>query len=213
MATQIHIYTDYVCPYCLLAESVVNEALTGYDTEIVWHPFELRPDPIPTLRVEDPYLPRVWEQSVYPMARKLGEDIQLPSISPQPRTALAFQAFAFAEQHQLGSVFSTKVMDAFFKKNQDIGQLDVLINIANDIGLDCDNLRADLESGRHIESHREALRHATEDMAIKAVPTIVIGNMRHEGMPTTSMIQAAVEDLRTDNSTDLTPELNTHNGE
>ena len=35
-------------------------------------PFELRPEPHPTLRPEGEYLQRAWSQSVYPIARQMG---------------------------------------------------------------------------------------------------------------------------------------------
>ncbi|MBW3636295.1 MAG: DsbA family protein, partial [Armatimonadetes bacterium] len=69
MPLKLEIYSDYVCPFCLLAKAPLEEALRGLEgVEVEWMPFELRPFPTPTLRPEDPYLPRVWEQSVYPMA-------------------------------------------------------------------------------------------------------------------------------------------------
>jgi hypothetical protein len=41
-------------------------------------PFELRPVPHPTLRPEGDYLQRAWQQSVYPIARRMGVEIKLP---------------------------------------------------------------------------------------------------------------------------------------
>lgn len=195
MTAQIDVYADYVCPYCLLAEKVLSEALADQDAEIKWHPFELRPDPIPTLRVEDPYLPKIWARSVYPLAEKLGQDISLPIISPQPRTALAFQAFAFAEDHELGYAFSMRTMKAFFRENRDIGEMSVLAGIGVEVGLDPDTLREALTSGRYTEQHAESLRHAIEDLAIRAVPTIIIGRIRLEGMPNVKAIRDAVKTL------------------
>lgn len=196
MTTPVHVYADYVCPYCLLAEQVLSEALADQDVEIQWHPFELRPDPMPTLRVEDPYLPEVWKRSVYPLARRLGVDIRLPTISPQPRTALAFQAFAFAEEHRQGHAFSMRAMEAFFQENRDIGRIDVLVDLGGEIGLDPGALRHALEDGRYVRRHAAALHHATQERAIHAVPTIFIGDRRFSGMPSAPAIRDAVHDLR-----------------
>lgn len=99
---EIVVYTDYVCPYCLLAETLLRDAIDGRDLKISWRPHELRLFPVPTLKVEDGYLPSIWKHSVYPMAEKLGVDIKLPSISPQPRIDKAFEALAFAERQGLG---------------------------------------------------------------------------------------------------------------
>lgn len=96
---EIIIYTDYVCPFCLIAEKIVKDVIKEKDINIQWKPFELRPYPIPTLKVEDNYLPSIWEKSVYPMAKEYNIPIKLPSISPQPRTTKAFEAFVFAQKH------------------------------------------------------------------------------------------------------------------
>ncbi len=69
----------------LIFQVADNEALT-----MEWIPDELRPVPQPTLRPDGEYLERVWGDSVYPMAERLGLSIKVPNISPQPHTGLAF---------------------------------------------------------------------------------------------------------------------------
>jgi predicted DsbA family dithiol-disulfide isomerase len=61
-------------------------------------PFELRPYRAPTLRPEGDYLQRAWQQSVYPLARKLGVPIKLPTVSPQPHTHLALEGYQYAKE-------------------------------------------------------------------------------------------------------------------
>jgi len=55
---KIQVVSDYVCPYCFLAEGPLNEAINELDGDAVveWMPFELRPHPTPTLKPEDDYL-------------------------------------------------------------------------------------------------------------------------------------------------------------
>lgn len=112
----VTVYTDYVCPFCLLAEQVLSDAIGERAISISWRAFELRPDPAPTLRPEDPYLPAVWSKSVYPPAERLGVLIRLPSISPQPRTAKAFELLAMAQDKGLDHPYSMRVLRAFFRK-------------------------------------------------------------------------------------------------
>ena len=66
--TSITIYSDYVCPFCMLAETVLSDAIGDRDIAIDWRAFELRPDPVPTLKPEDPYLPAIWRKAVYPLS-------------------------------------------------------------------------------------------------------------------------------------------------
>lgn len=188
-------YADYVCPYCMLAERVVSDAIGGRDIRIEWRAFELRPAPVPTLRPEDPYLPAVWRDSVYPAAQRLGIPITLPSISPQPRSAKAFEILALAQGKGLDHAYSMRVLRAFFQEDRDIGKPEVLIELAADAGLDREEARQALDSGAFAEHHRRALRHAREDMAITAVPTIVVGKQVFRGTPPLKALQLALDQL------------------
>ena len=205
--TFITIYSDYVCPYCLLAEKLLSDAIGDRDISITWRPFELRPAPAPTLKPEDPYLPSVWQRSVYPLAQRLGVPIQLPSISPQPRTAKAFELLAMAQDQGLDHAYSMRALRAFFQENLDIGEPEVLIGLAAGVGLDPDEARQALESGTYVQRHQEALRHAREDMQITSVPTIVVGERVFRGMPPLEALKQAIEQLQVEQKGDLSPAL------
>lgn len=194
LSNSIVVYTDYVCPYCLLAETVIRRVIDGHDVPIEWRPYELRPDPVPTLRVEDPYLPSVWERSVYPMAEKLGVAIKLPEISPQPRTQKAFEGFQLAQEKGLGETYSNRFLRAFFQEEQDIGDIEVIVRLGEEVGLDGAELRAVLDKGTYSFSHRKALEQAKEEANISAVPTILIGDRRFQGVPSEGELRAALQE-------------------
>lgn len=194
LSNSIVVYTDYVCPYCLLAETVIRRVIDGHDVPIEWRPYELRPDPVPTLRVEDPYLPSVWERSVYPMAEKLGVAIKLPEISPQPRTQKAFEGFQLAQEKGLGEAYSNRFLRAFFQEEQDIGDIEVIVRLGEEVGLDGTELREVLDKGTYSFSHRKALEQAKEEANISAVPTIFIGDRRFQGVPSEGELRAALQE-------------------
>lgn len=193
--SKITIYSDYVCPFCLLAEQVLTKAIGERDIPLTWSAFELCPDPVPTLRPEDPYLPAIWQRSVYPLAEQLGVPIRLPSISPQPRTAKAFELLALAQDTRLDHAYSMRVLRAFFQEDRNIGDTDTLVELAADAGLDADEARTALESRTYAAWHQEALRHAHEDMAITSVPTIVVGTKVFRGTPSLDELRKAINDL------------------
>ncbi|SFD61435.1 DsbA family oxidoreductase [Paracidovorax konjaci] len=193
--TSITIYSDYVCPYCLLAEQVLSEAIGERDIAISWRAFELRPEPEPTLRPEDPYLPAVWQRSVYPLAQRLGVQIKLPSISPQPRTAAAFELLAMAQDESLDDEYSMRVLRAFFQDDVDIGDSQHLVELAAEAGLDAEKARKALDRGTYRQRQHEAQRHAREDMRITSVPTIVVGERVFRGTPSLDELRHAIDQL------------------
>lgn len=142
---------------------------------VVRRAFELRPDPVPTLDPQGEYLTRVWRESVYPLAARLGMPIRLPPV--QPRSRLAHEAARFAATAGELRRFHAETFRAFFERGEDIGNISVLVTLAEEVGLDGDQLRHDLDS------HRFAAEvEADEDLAgqldVHAVPSYVLNRRR-----------------------------------
>jgi predicted DsbA family dithiol-disulfide isomerase len=112
----------------------------------------------------------------------LGVPIVLPWVSPQPYSRLAFEGFAYAEERRLGQRYTERIFTAFFVKQRDIGKAEILADVAAELGLDADNVRAALESGRYAEAHQQALRRA-QALEITVVPTFLVDGRRLEGVP------------------------------
>jgi len=164
----------------------------GKDVQVEWMPFELRPYPTPTLRPESDYVRRVWAQSVQPLAQRLGVRMILPPISPMPHTHLAFEGYHFAKEHGQGHAYHHRVFTAYFQEGKDIGDLDVLTELARDVGLDTAAFRAALEARTYQAVHRKALCHAVEEMGITAVPTFVIGPRVLVGLQSKEALERAI---------------------
>ena len=160
-------------------------------------PFELRPEPHPTLRPEGDYLQRAWQQSVYPLARHMGVPIRLPAVSPQPHTHLAFEGYQYAREHGKGNAYNSRVLEAFFVEGQDIGRIDVLARLAGEVGLDEKAFEEALRSRTYRDAHRRALRHAYEEAGVTGVPMFVIGDRVLTGLQDKETLEAAIEDALT----------------
>jgi predicted DsbA family dithiol-disulfide isomerase len=190
---KVEVYSDYVCPYCFLAEENLKRAIAGQEVEVTWKPFELRPAPTPTLRPEGDYLQQVWQHSVYPMAEQLGVDIVLPKVSPQPHTHLAFEGFQYAQEQGLGNEYTHRMFTAFFQEEQDIGKPEVLAKLAEEIGLDREEFEQALAAGTYRQKHQEELVRAMQVMKIQAVPTMVIGSRIIRGLLPEEQLKQVIE--------------------
>ncbi|MCI2266022.1 DsbA family oxidoreductase [Sediminivirga luteola] len=193
MPTKVDVYLDYVCPFCFLIEDAIAELKHARDVDIELKPFELRPDPVPTLRPEDGYLPRVWKQSVYPMAERLGFDITLPTISPQPRTEKALLVFQLARQKGVPEEYSEAMFKAFFQQHRNIGDDEVIIDVAASVGLEREDVERALASEEFRAKHRAELEHAVKDLAIEAVPSIFVDGELVCGVPSATRLKKVVD--------------------
>lgn len=181
---QIKVYSDYVCPYCFLGEVVLERALKGLEdkVQVEWMPFELRPYPTPTLKPGEDYLQSTWANSVYPMAKQLNVPIVLPKVSPQPYTHLAFVGYQFAKEQGLGEAYTHRLFTAFFQEEQDIGDVEVLVKLAKEIGLDEAAYRQALEIRKYKAVHARELKKSYEEAGITAVPTFFIADKQVRGL-------------------------------
>ncbi|WP_433325962.1 DsbA family oxidoreductase [Spirillospora sp. CA-294931] len=194
MTAQIHVWSDYVCPFCLIADEVIERMITdGAEVEVVHHAYELRPHPAPTLRPEDPYLPDIWRRAVYPMARRHQVSMRLPTISPQPYTELAFRGAQYASDQGRANAYHRRVMTAFFRDDLDIGNRAILARLAQETGLDPTAYAAALDDEEYAERHRRALAESAR-LDITVVPTIIIGVRRIEGVATESVLRRALHE-------------------
>lgn len=200
MKTKVDVFIDYVCPYCYLVEGALNELKRDRDVNIAIRPFELRPDPVPTLRPEDDYLPRVWNQSVYPLSRRLGVPMTLPSISPQPRTEKAFLVFQLAQERGTAEEYSEAMFKAFFQHNRDIGIDDVIIDVATSVGLDPHDARAALNDDARRQQHRLDLDFAVNTIGVTSVPGILIEGHLLPGVPSANRLKKTIDELTSEPS-------------
>ena len=157
-------------------------------------PFELRPEPHPTLRPEGEYLQRAWSQSVYPIARHMGVPIVLPAVSPQPYTHLAFEGYQYAKEHGRGNDYNQRVLEAFFVEGMDIGDIGVLAKLAGQVGLDEREFEDALRTRKYREAHRRALRHAYEEAGVTGVPMFVIGERVLNGLQDRDTLEAVIDE-------------------
>src|SRR5215475_8584715 len=157
-------------------------------------PFELRPEPHPTLRPEGDYLQRAWHQSVYPIARRMGVPISLPPVSPQPHTHLAFEGYQYARDYGKGNDYNHRILEAFFVEGQDISQIDVLTRLAGEVGLNEKEFEEALRTRKYREAHRRTLRHAYEEAGVTGVPMFVIGQQVLTGLQDRGTLEAVIEE-------------------
>jgi len=157
-------------------------------------PFELRPEPHPTLCPDGQYLQRAWSQAVYPIARRMGVPIVLPGVSPQPHTHLAFEGYQYAREHGKGNEYNHRVLEAFFVEGRDIGDIGVLTKLAGEVGLDEQQIEEALRSRKSREAHRRALRHAYEEAGVTGVPMFVIGGRTLTGLQDRETLEAVIDE-------------------
>ena len=167
----------------------------GARIELAWKAFELRPEPVPLPRADDPGRRRRWAASVLPMAADRGLIMNQPPTIP--RTRLAFQAVELARDRDRFDAMHHAIFEAFFRDGRDIGRIDVLADIAAAVDLPPDAVKSALESGAHLDRVIEQER-LTRDLGVTGVPAMFVGDDPATAEPVIGAVpyewlQAAVE--------------------
>jgi len=91
---------------------------------------------------------------------------------------LALEASEFASDMGRHASFHNRVFRAYFTEVRDIGNLEVILELAEDDGLDREELQAALKE-RHYASRLEQARQKAYTYGVNAAPTFII-NGRHK---------------------------------
>jgi predicted DsbA family dithiol-disulfide isomerase len=171
MARRIEVWADRVCPFCWLAEPVLDRLRQRDDVQVERRAFELRPAPAPLPAVDEPYMVDGWTRIVEPLARSLGiEPGPLPTV--RTRTRKAHEAAAFARVHGAGDAMAAALYAAYFGQDRDIGRIDVLVDIGHGVGLDRSALKVALD----IDQYTDAVAADQEEArrrGLQGVPAVV----------------------------------------
>lgn len=172
---EILFISDYVCPYCLVAKEALRRALrkAGIEAHITDQPYELTPEPKERVDTYHDQRRRANYQILVEPCRQLGLPMKLPpKVILRPYTRLAFEGWYYACDHGRGEEYNDLVYRAYFVEEQDIGSLDILVSLAEQVGLDGADFKLALEEGRYTEKERQAVTYAREVLKPQGVPTL-----------------------------------------
>lgn len=178
MAQALTLYTDFVCPFCFIAEeATVRRLLKEYDLTLDWKGYELSPDTPPGGRnLREKFGPRIgaMHENLRGFAKSFGvEGMKLTEHSPNSRKALAAAEYA-RDQGKLDA-FRDAAMDAHWRKGLDLESDAVLRQLAVETGLDGDGVVA-ASKDPALLGRIDARRAEAESRGVTGIPTFVIGN-------------------------------------
>ena len=182
---KLDILSDPICPWCLIGKAQLERALEArpdHPFVIEWHPFQLNPDMPPEGMDRRAYLEEKFggkERAVQIYARiaqnaeAAGVAINFEGINRTPNTLDSHRLIHWAgiegAQHRVVS----SLMKAYFQEGRDIGDRDVLADIADSAGLDAAVIRKLLDSPADADDIR-ARDQAAREMGVNAVPTFIV---------------------------------------
>lgn len=154
----------------------------GRELKISHHPLELVVPPDPLL---DPG-GEVWRERVRVTREAAPSDFTLvsPHLIPWSRKAheLVLHAAEVGDDPDGASELRRALFHAFHREGVDIGRVDRLLEVADEVGLERSAAKAVLDVDRHLEPLR-ALREEAERLGVPGVPSLLAGGRWLTGLP------------------------------
>jgi len=179
----LEIYSDPVCPWCYIGKVALERAMEArpdHPFAVTWHPFMLIPDMPADGMDRQEYLELKFGADlmsaygpIVKRAEALGLDLNLPAITRQPNTAAAHALIHWAGLEGKQNAAVSALFRAYFKEGRDIGARDVLLRIADSIGMDRDLTARLLDAGADRDAVIDADRTA-RTRGIQGVPFFVV---------------------------------------
>lgn len=191
----VDIWSDVMCPWCAIGYTQFAKArkeLEGeIEVEVRWMPFELNPDMPPEGKAQARHLAEVYGRSaeeVAEMRERLLEvteragfsmDYDGPGDPPEPMMWNSFEAhkllrWALADQNpDAQGALSLALFRAHFQQRRNVGNREVLLDIAADLGFDRAKAKEALDDeALGIAVRMEEQRALQND--IRSVPSFVV---------------------------------------
>lgn len=183
---RVDVISDAVCPWCFIGKKRLEQAIAQradrYDVEVRWHPYMLNPDvPAEGTEARAYYERRFgsWERflQMTERVRAIGAEegiafdfeksAHLPNTHASHR--LVWMAGGTGRQNEVVE----KIFSAHFVEGRNVGDVEVLVELAAGAGLDPDEIRAGLQ-GDAGKAEIDATLAAVQQMGVTGVPFFVI---------------------------------------
>jgi len=171
---RVDVWSDFVCPFCLIGSLRLDQLAAKTPIEPVWHAFMLRPPGSPPMSAEKramiaEYTPKISAQ----IRDEFGLLVERGPIGT-PSFA-AHHAMKHAEQHGKAIAFNDAVLRAYWLRGEDIADHDVLRRIGATLDLSFDDAVLEGRERATAEAVSTDLAQA-QAYNIHGVPAFIFGN-------------------------------------
>ncbi len=183
---KITVFSDYICPFCYIGIETLRKVQPEVPPfTLEWKGFQIHPEyPAAGIPIEQRIAQygqgryaAIW-RNILSLAEGIGLEMNPPPVLTN--SLIALEATEYARDQGKEKAFSSTVYQAYFQHGQNIGDIAVILSLAEQAGLDPaevqDHLKAGTYSGRIQASQQEA-----RTFGVSGVPTFIIGSAQIVG--------------------------------
>ena len=207
---KVEMWMDFVCPYCYLGKAKFAKALENFsnkeNVEIIYKSFELNPDASKLFTgtmselLSKEYgmtMEEIQEnnEKLTAEAKELGLIYNLEKAMPV-NTSYAHRLLQYSKEIGKDDELVSVIFKAYFTYNKNISDIDTLVEISKEAGVEEEIVREILNSDKYIDRVHEDEKES-EDIGVDVVPFFLI-NKKYTvaGDQSTETIREALEKTR-----------------
>jgi predicted DsbA family dithiol-disulfide isomerase len=183
---KVEIWSDVVCPFCYIGKRKFENALAQFgprgEVQVEWKSFQLTPDFVPTpgesihaSLAKKKGVPeaegRRMNDYMTQAAKEVGLDYQFDKAIPA-NTFLAHQLIHFAAHNGQQDAMKERLFAAYYLEGQNLNDVDTLVKLAAEIGLDANAARQALVAGTYANEVRRD-EYEAQQIGVRGVPFFV----------------------------------------
>ncbi|MCF8464438.1 MAG: DsbA family oxidoreductase [Flavobacteriales bacterium] len=183
---KVEVWSDVVCPFCYIGKTHFDEALARFaqkeNIEFVWKSFQLNPNLKTTLNQnlyehlsESKGISVEQAKGMGSHAAQMGAQSGLELNFDKSVVANSFNAHRlvhFAKSKRLQQEMKSRLFKAYFTEGKNIDDLETLIALATEIGLDGKDAKAVLESDQYAAAVNADIQESRQ-LGVSGVPFFV----------------------------------------
>lgn len=196
---RLTVFSDYICPFCYVGHHRLMRLRDEYDLKINWCFIEIHPEtsaegePVASLE----YPSEQWNQlmqNLEAVAKEEGIAMADHTFTTNSKDALLLSEAAKEQGREKFYDLHEKLFAAFFVDSRNIGDRNILRELATDSGIDNEVI----ESAWQEEKYRQRILssyHAARQHEIQAVPSFIFGERKLTGVVTEDVMRSAAREL------------------
>ena len=177
---KITVFSDYICPFCYIGIETLRKVQPQVPPlTLEWKGFQIHPEyPAAGIPIEQRIAQYgqerytvIW-RNILTLAAGIGLEMHPPPVLTN--SLMALEATEYAKEQGKEEAFSRAVYQAYFQAGQNIGDLEVILALAESVGLDAQEVRDHLTAGTY-SARLESTHQEARALGVAGVPTFVIG--------------------------------------
>jgi predicted DsbA family dithiol-disulfide isomerase len=195
-------YSDYICPFCYIGYHRMEQLKKEYDLDVEWRPFEIHPEtPKEGAFTDELPFPKGYLEAAFANVKRLADEdgLTLKFTDKLSNSRLAHYISEFARKKGKFEEFHKLVLGAYWLEGKDIGDKNLLLNLAESVGLKKKEIEDYLNTDEPFNAVQKSLKEI-RSYGLNGVPSFLIEDKLVVGAQSYEIFKKVINEILAEKS-------------